>query len=168
VEVPGLASTRPKGLTRKTGMNVVPVVIYIAAAVVITVGMYAWDVTYRRSQEEARKPPPPETIVKNLVESSVGADTVKEVKVDRERKLIALTVESTQFKPDRSKKLLRETLEAEALITAGLILTPPSPLREFERVTVTLVREGKTLAVGEAVRGQGKIAMTYVDERLKD
>ena len=160
-----MASTRPKGLARKTGINILPILIYIAIAVVVAAGMYIWDLQYRRAQEDLRKPPAPEVIAKNLVENIVGPNTVKEVKVDREKKAVTLTFDSALFRAEKPKKELRELLEAEATLATGAIL---QQMRDFEKVTATLTYRGKPLAVGEAVRGQDKVSMTFVDERLKD
>jgi len=160
-----VASTRPKGLARKTGINILPILIYIAIAVVVAAGMYIWDLQYRRAQEDLRKPPAPEVIAKNLVENIVGPNTVKEVKVDREKKAVTLTFDSALFRAEKPKKELRELLEAEATLATGAIL---QQMRDFEKVTATLTYRGKPLAVGEAVRGQDKVSMTFVDERLKD
>lgn len=162
-----MASTRPKGVTRKTGINVLPIVIYIVVALVVTAGMFVWDVQYNRAEKERRNPSP-EQVARNLLESAIGANTVKDVKVDREKKSIAFTFESTQFKPEKPKAVLRELMEAEALIATNLILATPSPLREYVKVTATLVKDGKTLAVAEASRGAARVTMTFVDERLKD
>lgn len=160
-----MASTRPKGLARKTGINPVPILIYVAVAVVVTAGMYVWDLQYRKAEEAKRRPPEPEVIAKNLVENIVGKDTVKELKVDREKKAITLTFEAQQIKLEMPKKQLRELLEAEAVLATDAIL---SQMRDFVQVTATLTFKGKTLAVAEAVRGKDKVAMTFVDERLKD
>jgi len=160
-----VAGTRPKGLSRKTGINVVPIIIYVAVAVLVTAGMYVWDLQYRRGEEARRRPPEPQVLAKNLVENIVGENTVKEVKVDREKKTIALTFESALYKADKPKKELRELLDAEATLATQALL---QQMRDFDRVTATLVYKGKTLAVGEAIRGQNKVAMTFVDEGLKD
>lgn len=160
-----MAGSRPKGLARKTGINALPILLYIAIAALVTVGMYVWDVQYRKGVEASRRPPEPDVIARNLVENIIGADTVKDVKVDKDRKTIAVTFESTQFKPERSKKELRELLEAEAILATGVIL---SQMRDYGAVTATLVKQGKTLATAEAVRGRDKPTMTFVDERLKD
>ncbi len=142
-----------------------PILIYVAVALVVTAGMYVWDLRYRRAQEDLRRPPAPEVIAKNLVENIVGANSVKEVKVDKDKKTVTLTFDSALFRADKSKKELRELLEAEATLATGAIL---QQMRDFEKVTATLVNKGKTLAVGEAVRGKDKVSMTFVDERLKD
>ncbi|MBI3998649.1 MAG: hypothetical protein HY355_06410 [Armatimonadetes bacterium] len=162
-----MIKTRPKGLARKTGINTRPIVIFAVVVVVATVGMYLWDVQYRKVEEARRRPPDPEVIARNLVENVVGAGTVKDVKVDRAKKTIAVTFESTQFKPERPKKDLRELLEAEATLATLAVLSLPQ-MHEYQQVTATLVHQGKTLAVAEAVRGKEKVAMTFVDERLKD
>jgi hypothetical protein len=160
-----VSSTRPRGITRKTGINIVPIVLYVAAAVILTAGMYVWDVQYRRAEEARRRPPEPEVIAKNLVENVVGAGVVKEVNVDREKKTIAITFESVLFKPEKPKAELRELLDAEATLATQAILVQ---MRDYTQVTAALVHQGKTLATAQATRGQEKVAVTFVDERLKD
>lgn len=160
-----MAGARSKGLTRKTGMNLVPILIYVAVAVLVTAGMVVWDLQYRRAEEARRRPPEPEVIAKNLVENVVGADTVREVKVDREKKTITLSFEATQFKPGKSRQELRELLQAEALLATQSVL---QQMRDYSQVTATLVYQGKTLAVAVAVQGREEVTMTFVDERLKE
>lgn len=152
-------------LTRKTGLNPVPVLIYVAVAFLVTGIMVLWDLQHRRAEEARRRPPDPEVIAKNLVENVVGAETVKEVKVDRERKIVAITFESALFKPGRPKKDLRELIDAEATLATQAILLQ---MRDYGQVTATLTHQGQTLAVAEAVRGKEKVAVTFVDDRLKD
>lgn len=158
-------SMRSKNLARKTGINLVPILIYVGVAVVVAAGMYAWDVKYRRDEEARRRPPPPEVIAKNLVENIVGSDTVRDVKVDQERKAVTVTFDSVLFKPGKPKKDLRELLEAEATLATQAVLMQ---MREYGQVNAVLVNQGKTLAVAEAVRGKDKISINFVDERLKD
>lgn len=158
-------SMRPKNLARKTGINLVPILIYIGVAVVVAAGMYAWDMKYRRDEEARRRPPPPEVIAKNLVENIVGSDTVRNVKVDQEKKVLTVTFDSVLFKPEKPKKDLRELLEAEATLATQAVLMQ---MREYSQVNAVLVNQGKTLAVAEAVRGKDKISITFMDERLKD
>ena len=160
-----MAGARPKRLARKTGINLGPILIYIAVALVVAAGMYVWDLQYRRAEEARRRPPDPEVVARNLVENIIGPGTVKEVKVDRDKKAVAVTVESTQFRPEKPRQELRELLEAEAVLATQAIL---QQLREYEQATATLVYQGKTVAVGVATRGSEKITMTYVDERLKE
>lgn len=160
-----MTNVRSKSLARKTGLNVVPVAVYVAVAVLVTGGMYAWDLSYRRQQEARRRPPEPEVLARNLVENIVGANTVREVKVDREKKTVAVTFTSVLFKPEKPKKELRDLLEAEATLATQAIL---SQMREYNTVTATLVHNGATLATAAATRGTDKVAMTYLDARLKD
>lgn len=158
-------SMRSKNLARKTGINLVPILIYIGVAVVVAVGMYAWDVKYRRDEEARRRPPSPEVIAKNLVENIVGSDTVRGVKIDPEKKEITVTFESVLFKPGKPKKDLRELMEAEATLATQAVLMQ---MREYGQVIAVVVHQGKTLAVAEAVRGKDKISINFLDERLKD
>ncbi|MDR7417711.1 MAG: hypothetical protein QN178_02235 [Armatimonadota bacterium] len=160
-----MASTRPKGVVRKTGINPVPIAIYVVLAIVITAGMYVWDLQYRRAEEARRRPPEPEVIAKNLVENIVGAGVVKEVKVDKDKKAIAVTFESALFKPEKPKRELRELLEAEATLATQVILTN---MRDYSQVTATLINQGQTLAVADAVRGRDRVSITFTDNRLKD
>jgi hypothetical protein len=139
--------------------------IYVAVAVIVTAGMYLWDLQYRRGEEAKQRPPEPEVVAKNLVENVIGAGTVTEVKVDRQKKAVAVTFESALFKPEKPKKELRELLDAEATLAAGAILQQMS---DYGQVTLTLTNKGKTLAVAEAARGKEKPSLTFVDERLKD
>ena len=64
-----MASSRPKGFARKTGINVLPILLYVGLAAVVTIGMYAWDVQYRKGIEASRRPPEPDLIARNLVEN---------------------------------------------------------------------------------------------------
>jgi len=146
-------------------MNVVPIVVYIAIAVVVTAGMYAWDVQFRRTEEARRRPPEPEVVARNLVENVIGAGTVKEVKIDKSTKTLSLTFESALFKPEKPKKELRDLLEAEATLATQSIV---AQLRDIDRVLITLTGGGSTLATAEAARGRDRLLMTFVDERLKD
>ncbi len=160
-----MTTTRSKEIARKTGIRLGPILVYVGVAVVVTAGMYVWDMQYRRAEEARRRPPEPEVVAKNLVENVVGAGVVKEVKVDREKKTIAVTFESVLFKPDKPKKDMRELLDAEATLATQAILVQ---MREYGQVTATLVSQGKTLIVAEAVRGKDHVSTTLVDERLKD
>jgi hypothetical protein len=160
-----VSGARSKGIARKTGINLLPILIYVIAAIVLTAGLYFWDVQYRKQEEARRRPPEPEVIAKNLVENVVGAGVVKEVRVDRDKKTIAITFESALFKPDKPKKELRELLEAEATLATQALLVQ---MRDYNQVTATLTNQGKTLATADAVRGKDKVSTTFVDERLKE
>src|SRR3989442_8148403 len=77
----GCRLARAGRLAMKTGLSWVPVVIYVAAVVVVSGGLFTWDYAYRRKAEEALPPPPPDVLAKNLVENIIGRGTVKDVKV---------------------------------------------------------------------------------------
>ncbi|MDR7513093.1 MAG: hypothetical protein QN147_13870, partial [Armatimonadota bacterium] len=62
-----MASMRPRGVVRKTGINLLPIIVYVAVAIVVAGGMYAWDVQHRRAEDARRRPPAPEVIARNLV-----------------------------------------------------------------------------------------------------
>ncbi|MDR7556069.1 MAG: hypothetical protein QN157_10735 [Armatimonadota bacterium] len=160
-----MTGVRSKSLARKTGINIVPIAVYVAVAVLVTGGMYVWDLSYRRQQEARRRPPEPEVLARNLVENIVGANTVRAVTVDREKKTVAVTFTSVLFKPEKPKKELRDLLEAEATLATQAIL---SQMRDYGTVTATLVHDGTTLATATATRGAATVRMTYVDARLKD
>lgn len=160
-----MPSPRSKKLERKTGVNLLPILVYVAVAVVLTAGLYFWDVQYRKAEEARRRPPAPEVIAKNLVENIVGSGTVREVKINREQKEVAVVFDSVLFKPGRPKKELRELLEAEATLATQAILLQ---MQDYGRVAATLVSQGKPLATAEAVRGKDKITITFTDDRLKD
>ena len=159
-----MASVRPKGV-RRSGVNVTPVLIYVIVTVVVTAGMYAWDVQFRRAEEARRRPPEPEVVARNLVENVVGAGTVREVKIDKATKTLSMTFESQLFKPGKPKKDLRELLEAEATLATQAVV---AQLRDIDKVIVTLTAGDKTLATAEAARGRDRLLMTYVDERVKE
>jgi hypothetical protein len=160
-----VASMRPRGVARKTGINPLPIVVYIAVAVVVAGGMYAWDLQYRRAEEARRRPPEPEVIARNLVENVIGADTVKEVRVVRDRKLVAVTFASVLYKPERAKAELRELLEAEGTLATQAIL---ATMRDIDRVAATLVHQGRTLVIVEAERGRDRVTTTIVDDGLRN
>lgn len=155
---------RSRTVARKTGINPLPIAVYVLVAVVVATAMYVVDLRYRREEEARRRPPAPEVIARNLLEAMIGAGTVEDVKVDREQKRIAVTIESTQFKPNEPRARNRELVEAEATLATQAVL---AQLRDFTFATATLVYQGRTIAVGEAERGRDQVAMTYVDERLK-
>jgi hypothetical protein len=159
-----VASVRLKS-GRKAGINPVPIVIYVVVAMVVAGGMYAWDLQFRRAEEARRRPPEPEVIARSLVENVVGAGTVKEVKIDKTTKTLSITFESALFKPEKPKKELRELLEAESTLATQAVL---AQLRDVEKVSATLTAGGKTLATAEAARGNDRVLMTYVDERVKE
>ena len=97
-----MARARVGGLSRKTGINPVPIVIFVLVAALVGAGLFAWDYSWRKKQEEATKPPAPDVIVRSLIENIIGKDTVKGVKLDTATGTANATFESAPFTPEGS------------------------------------------------------------------
>ena len=109
---------KPGKLVRKTGVSIGPILIYVAAVAVVSVGLYAWDTAYRRREEASRRPPPPDVIAKNLVENIIGRDTVKDVKVNESAATVDVTFESATY-PPAARSTVDGEVVAQGLATAG-------------------------------------------------
>ncbi len=167
-------------LAGKSGINPVPIIIFVVVAALIGAGLFTWDYFWRRGQEAARRPPPADVIVRNLVENIIGPGTVKEVKLDTAAGTVTVTFEDPTFKPDEAQKdpqkfaqAAREYLDAEAKLASGAILEVPESLAsqvpaflELKKVLLTIVYKDATLATATAERGK-EIQITYVDPRVK-
>lgn len=129
-------------LVRKTGVSLGPILIYVAAVVMVSAGLYAWDSAYRRREEEARKPPPPDVIAKNLVENIIGRGTVKDVKVNEAAGTVDVTFESATYPP-----AARATMDGEVV---------PQGLAKVG----TRVRKGAAVASVKASDGKIVVAAT--------
>ncbi len=90
---------RADRIAKKTGLSWVPVVIYVAAVVVVSGGLFAWDYAYRRRAEEAQKPPSPDVLARNLVENIIGRGSVKDIKVNEAAGTVEVTFESATYPP---------------------------------------------------------------------
>ncbi|MDQ7848926.1 MAG: hypothetical protein QN152_10050 [Armatimonadota bacterium] len=175
-----MARVRAGGLSRKTGINPVPIIIFILIAVVAGAGLYAWDYAWRRRQEAATKPPPPDVLVRSLIENIIGRQAVKAVALDAAAGTVSATFESATFKPEEAEKdrqqwaqRARQFLTAEARLASDVILQVPEPIRTqvpaigaIRKVTLTIVYRGATVATAVAERGK-EIRVTFVDSRLK-
>lgn len=169
------------GLPRKSGINPVPIVIFVVVAALVGGGLFTWDYLWRRQQEEATRPPAPEVLVRNLIENIIGKDTVKVAKIDAAAGTVSVTFESATFKPDEAEKdpakfaqNSREFLSAEAKLASDAILNPPEQLftqvpvfQQLRKISLTIVYKGATLATATAERGKKDVQVTYVDSRLK-
>ncbi|MBI3975142.1 MAG: hypothetical protein HY334_02015 [Armatimonadetes bacterium] len=160
-------------IARKSGINPLPIIIFVLVAALAGAGLFTWDYLYRRRQEEATRPPAPEVVVKNLVENIIGRGTVKEAKIDQAAGIVTVTFESATFKPDQPKEDSREFISAEAKLASDVILIIPDQLaaavpvlKQVKRVDLTLVYQGATLATATAVRNK-EVQVTFVDPRLK-
>lgn len=172
-----MARDRAARLTRKTGINLLPIVIFVIVAAVAGAGLFAWDYRWRKQQEVQSRPPAPpapEVMVRNLVESIIGKDTVKDAKLDAATGTVSITFESATFKPGQSRKDSREFLAAEAKLATDVVLRLPEQLVAsvpalglVKQVTLTIVYQGATLATATAQRDKKDVQVTYVDPRLK-
>lgn len=170
---------RAGGLVRKSGINPLPIIIFVVVALAAGGGLYAWDYSWRQQQEAARRPPSPDVLARNLVENIIGKDTVKDVQVDTAAGTVAITFESATFKPEDAAgdpgfaKKAREYLTAEAKLASGAILlvgpqlgAQQPVLQNVRNVTLTIVYKGATLATAVAEPGKDP-QITFVDSRLQ-
>ncbi len=160
-------------IARKSGINPLPIIVFVLVAALAGAGLFTWDYLYRRRQEEANRPPTPEVVIKNLVENIIGRGTVKEAKLDQTSGIVSVTFESATFKPDQPKKDSREFLSAEAKLASDVILIIPEQLAEavpalksVKRVDLTITYQGAPLATATALRNKD-VQVTYVDPRVK-
>lgn len=159
---------RTDRISKKTGISLGPILIYIAAVSVIGAGLFAWDAAYRRKQEEAQKPPPPEVLAKNLVENIIGRGTVKDVKVDEAAGTVEVVFESATYPPAARATTSGEVL-AQGLdrVIAGMRVDKDEPLAYVKgsegkptvvaraehtgRVVQVLVKPGDRVEEGRAI-----------------
>ncbi len=121
--------TQKARLARKTGLSLGPILLYVTAVAVVAGGLLAWDYTWTRKQEEARKPPPPEVIAKNLVENIIGPGSVKDVKVDEKAGTVQVTFESATYPPAARAAVPGEVLAKNLdRLAAGMRISKDEPL----------------------------------------
>ncbi len=121
-------------------------VIYVALVAAAGFGLAAWD----RAYEARFRPPPLRVLAKNLVESLVGAGTVRSLSVDEKARTIEITVEDVLVKPGQSPTEQRQNLTQEGTLAIQVLRTQ---LKSFKTITVHLVKAGKSLAT-VAVTGE--------------
>ena len=110
---------RPSRVSRKTGLQLGPILIYVAVVLIVAAGLYAWDRAYRQRQEEASKPPDPQTLAKSLVETIIGAGTVRAVRVNEAAGTVEVDFESATYPPRIRASASGEVL-AGGLATVGM------------------------------------------------
>ena len=120
---------RTDRMTRKTGLSLGPILIYVAAVAVVAGGLLAWDYTWRRREEAARRPPPADVVAKNLIENIIGRGTVKEIKVNEQAGTVDATFESATY-PPAARSVIDGTVLATGLdrLLPGMRLTKDEPL----------------------------------------
>lgn len=90
---------RSDRIAKKTGLSLRPILIYVAAVLVVSGGLFSWDLVWRRREEVSRRPPPPEVLAKNLVENIIGRDTVHDIKIDQAAGTVDISWESATYPP---------------------------------------------------------------------
>lgn len=90
---------RTDKIQRKTGLRPGPILIYVAVVAVIAAALVAWDATWQRRQEAARRPPPTDVLAKNLVENIIGQGSVTAITVDEQAGTVDVTFESATYPP---------------------------------------------------------------------
>ncbi len=143
-------------LTRKTGLSLGPILIYVAVVAVVAAGLLAWDYTWRRKEEEARKPPPPDVVAKNLVENIIGPGTVKDVKLDEKAGTAVVTFESATYPP-----AARVTVAGDVLPQGLDRLQPGTHVNKDEALVSVKTAEGKAVVAVKADQG-GRVVQVLV------
>jgi len=132
-------------LAKKTGLSWVPVVIYVGVVVAATAGIFAWDYLYRRRQEEALRPPPPDVMAKNLVENIIGRGSVHDVKLDEAAGTVEVTFESATYPPAARAAVAGEVVSKGLdQVMVGLRVVKGDPL------VYVRTSDGKTVVAGQA------------------
>jgi hypothetical protein len=96
----------------------------------------------------------PAARLRALAENVLGAGTVRAVSTIDEGRTLVIRWESATFKPTNTLAATREFLYAEAVLTSSAVM---ASLPEVTRVRFTIVRDGRPLAAGEALRGQATL-----------
>ncbi len=153
-------------LAKRTGLSVGPILIYIGVVAVVGAGLFAWDYSYRRQQEAARRPPPTDVMARNLVENIIGPNTVKSVKADDATGSVEVVFESATYPPAARAEATGEVVAA-GLAQEGMQVKKGDPLASVKgsdgkvtvaaraeftgRVVRVLVKPGDKLDVDRAV-----------------
>ncbi len=125
--------------------------IYAAVVIVVAAALAVWDHVYEARQAAMLAPPPPQVLAKNLVESIVGAGTVRNVSVDQRAGALDVTVEDVLTKPGQSRSEMQKNLTTEGTLAIQIV---QSRLRSFKTIAIHLVKAGKPLATVRLGPGQ--------------
>jgi len=143
-------------LAKKTGLSWVPVVIYVGVVLAATAGIFSWDYLYRRRQEEALRPPPPDVMAKNLVENIIGRGSVHDVKLDEAAGTVEVTFESATYPPAARAAVAGEVVSKGLdQVMVGLRVVKGDPL------VYVRTSDGKTVVAGQA-ENTGRVVQVLV------
>lgn len=140
-------------LARKTGLSLGPILIYVAAVALVAGGLLAWDYTWRRREETARKPPPADVVAKNLVENIIGRDTVKHITLDEKAGTVDVTFESATY-PPAARSSVEGEVRGKGLdrLLAGMRVSKGEPLVYVKTADGKEVVAAKAEATGRLVQ----------------
>jgi hypothetical protein len=147
----GVRAPRPGRGTRRTDW--VPVAGYVTFVLVAGAAIFAWDRAYEARRQALYRPVSPPVLVRNMIESIVGAGTVSNVKIDDKANTLDVTVKDVLIKPSQPLAEKKKNLSTEGALAIQFVA---SRLR-FKTMSVHLVRNGKVLAT---VRAAGQAAPT--------
>lgn len=130
-------------VSKKTGLQLGPILIYVAAVVAVAGGLFAWDYQYRRRQEEASRPPDPKIVAENLVENIIGPGTVRAVRINDATGAVEIDFESATYPP-------RVRAEASGEVLAAGLATVGMQVKAGDTVAFVKGSNGQPLVAGKA------------------
>ncbi len=138
-----------------------PVAAYALFVLLVGGGIFAWDRAYEARQRALFAPASPPQLVRNMIESIVGAGTVTNVKIDDTAGTLDVTVKDVLVKPGQPLDEEKKNLSTEGALAIQFV---QSRLR-YKTMTVHLVRgtDGKALATVTA-SGQGAPKTEYAPD----
>ena len=122
--------------------NWVPVAGYVIFVLLIGGGLFAWDRAYEARQRALFTPAPPRLLVRNMIESIIGAGTVANVNIDDKANTLDVTVRDVLVKPGQTLDEKKKNLSTEGALAIQFV---QSRFR-YKTMTVHLVQDGKPMA----------------------
>jgi len=124
--------------------NWVPVAVYVLIVLLVGGGLFAWDRAYEARQRALFAPASPPVLVRNMIESIVGAGTVSNVKIDDKAGTLDVTVKDVLIKPGQPLAEEKKNLATEGALAIQFV---QSRFR-YKTMTVHLVqdKDGRPLA----------------------
>lgn len=122
--------------------NWVPVAGYVIFVLLIGGGLFAWDRAYEARQRALFTPAAPRLLVRNMIESIIGAGTVANVNIDDKANTLDVTVRDVLVKPGQTLDEKKKNLSTEGALAIQFV---QSRFR-YKTMTVHLVQDGKPMA----------------------
>lgn len=141
--------------------NWIPVAAYVLIVLLIGGGLFAWDRAYEARQRALFAPASPQVLVRNMVESVVGAGAVTNVKIDEQAGVLNVTVKDVLIKAGQPLDEKKKNLSTEGALAIQFV---QSRFR-YKTMTVHLIdaQNGKPLATVTA-SGQGAPTTDYASD----